>query len=257
MLKIKFPLQTNQRYYSIHFKYLLNLLKFGGCDISYYTRKDDALILNIEGKEFNFDYWDDALKENTSNLPGFKFHCIQENVTTFAFSPVSFYDWGNYSFLRSQINYGAKGNISYRQRPYANAQKRRMVVRQLLQQNFGDLLLTPIPQEDYWREINNCLVTICVPGFCNNMLDRGQFQYMALGACTISPKLPEVLPFGYRIIAGSHYLKCADDYSDLVDIVQWCKENSAACIAIGLRAKALFLATSTPSKLINWIITKL
>ena len=85
------------------------------------------------------------------------------------------------------------------------------------------------------------------------MLDRGQFQQMAFGACTISPEIPEWLPFHRRFIRDEHYVVCNTDFSDLLEKIEWCRENRSRCKAIGYNAARLFSETSTPRILIKWI----
>ena len=76
---------------------------------------------------------------------------------------------------------------------------------------------------------------------------------MAFGCCTISTRILTRLPYGRRLDPGVHYLKCKDDWSDLVEKVEWCKANREKCRKIGENAKRLFLETSTPDKVWTWI----
>ena len=128
----------------------------------------------------------------------------------------------------------------------------------LLKGNLKNVKTKCLPNQiDYWMDINKCLVSVCVPGATNNMLDRGQWQYMAFGCCTISPILPELLPFDKKLIPDVHYIRCKDDYSDLLEKIEWCKQNREKCIEIGRNAKKLFLETSTPEKIVEWVTLKL
>jgi hypothetical protein len=97
------------------------------------------------------------------------------------------------------------------------------------------------------------LVHVCVPGARNDILDRGQLQAMAFGCCTISPVLADCLAWNKELVPGVHYLSCANDYSDLIEKIEWCKSNRDKCIEIGQNAKILFQETSVPSKLLEWI----
>jgi hypothetical protein len=257
VLDIKFPEKLNQRYYNIHFAYLLGIFQYSDCKINYYRREDEALIVNINNQDYLFDYGDSTTKGDGVSLFKFKFHCIEENNKTFAFTPVSFYDWNLYKKLKTEIKYQAKGVISCRQRPYGNALSRRSYVQRLLKSKFDNVVIPQISHIHFLEEISNSLVSVCVPGYSNNILDRGQLQCLALGACTISPNLPEILPYGKTLIAGVHYLECKDNYSDLVELINWCKKNRSKCIEIGENAKGLFEETSTPKKLCEWIKGKL
>ena len=99
----------------------------------------------------------------------------------------------------------------------------------------------------------SCLVSVCVPGQRKDILDRGQFQYMAFGACTISPKLNIMLPYMNVLIPGVHYVECKYDYSDLIEKIEWCRQNRAECIEIGQNVKKLFHAASTPYAIWTWM----
>ena len=114
-----------------------------------------------------------------------------------------------------------------------------------------------------WNKDKNCLVIpwllastaaiVCVPGARNDMLDRGQGQQMFFGACTISPKLKTRLSYDRKIFRGILYVEGKPDYSDLIQKIEWVKENQEHAIQIGKTARKLFLETSTPEKQIEWI----
>lgn len=261
MKKVKFPINNGQRYYDIHFKYIENIFKYLDYDIEYYLAKDDELTIILNNKKILFDYWDSDEcryldRKDIDYI--FKFHYNYSKKyenKVFSFTPISFYDWNNYFELERKIVYQADGYISNRQVPYGGALERRRNVQKLLKANFSNVETKVINQMAFWTDIENILVSVCIPGFCNNMLDRGQLQYMAYGACTISPKLPEVLPFGKCLFPDIHYIQCKDDYSDLVDIIK--NLNKYKCIEIGLNAKQLFLNTSTPKNLETWILNNI
>ena len=159
-------------------------------------------------------------------------------------------------------------DISCRQRPYAGALERRIKVQKLLKDSFPNTGYAPgqscnvltdiVDQVRYWREINEIECAVFVPGYCNNIWDRGQAQYMAFGCYTISPSLPEVLPFNRLIIPGVHYAQCKDDYSDLVDLIMQKRLNSnqSSYKEIGENAKKLFQETCTPEAIGKWIKSK-
>ena len=277
--------ETNQRYWDIHFLYVLNIFKYLKCNITYSYRPD--FIVTINGKDFLFDYWDKS-DVQPSNLPIFKFHCVQETNRVFCFPPVSFYDWDRYYKLEKDIKYNPLSSfwISSRQVPYGDAIERRTMVQAKLQKLVDDndrlnkkhgwivkdrdrykILTGFIHQEDYWKEINNIDIAVFVPGHHNNMIDRGHLQYLSFGCLTISPDLPECLPFGKKLIGydmwpqliptrtGCHYLKCKDDYSNLLNIIMWKGIHSFVhpFVEIGMNAKTLFKETCTPEAIGQWI----
>jgi len=249
VFKIIFPEFRNQRYWRIHFEYVLNIFKYLKCDILYQNRAQD-FIVTIDGQDFFFDHADYTNVERKDfNLPTFKFHCLNSSN---AFSPVSFGDWDQYYSLKDKLTYNGVGYLTSRQRPYAGALQRRTDVQNLLKKHFK-VQTVLLDQKLYLKEVSRILTSVFVPGYCNNMLDRAQFQYMALGCATISPNLPEMLPFNQVLIPGKHYIRCKDDYSDLVDIVKGAACEQDYLKGIGNNAKKLFEETSTPEKLGEWI----
>jgi len=255
-VKILFPKYCGQRYWTMQYKYILNMFIYAGCEVVFYPYKDN-FFLNIDGKDFFVDIAEYPTP-NDYKIPTLKFHCHKEEGNAIPFSPMSFDNWEEFYNLSKTVKYNAKGFISSRQRIYGNAIERRTKIQALLKNAYGAQTETGIiDKSNYFKEISNCLVPVCVPGQNNNLLDRGQFQYMGLGACTISPNLPEILPYSKTLIAGEHYIRCKEDYSDLFTLIEWCRNNTNKCIEIGENAKQLFLNTSTPNKLIEWIETKL
>jgi hypothetical protein len=229
-------------------------LKESNCNISYEAR--DGFVVTIEEKNFLFDYSDSPIPVDC-HLPVFKLHCIKENSKIFSFPPVNFNQWSDYVKFSDLIKYKAVGDISFRQRHYGNAKERRNYVKMMLESKYRNILTTQLAQFTYWFDIDNLFLAVFVPGFNNNMLDRAQFQYMAFGCCTISPRLPEILPFGNCLIPNEHYIMCRDDYSDLIDLIEFyscCKE---ACFEMGQNAKKLFANTSIPLQIMKWIESKL
>lgn len=256
--------EMHARYYKTYYGYVLESLKNVRANVEFCSDTsigECKFKMYINDIEIVIDYSDFlTLADNHSHYPFyFKFH-HSENIhdvepNLFAFSPTSFYDWNQYNFLKNELIYSCNSNIILnRQVPYGNATVRRKKVQlMLLNQYKSDVQIKRIDQVAFWKEIKNCLVSVCVPGGRPNMLDRGQFQYMALGACTISPYIINNLPYNKKLIPGIHYICCKDDYSDLIDKIEWCKSNRNKCIEIGQNAQQLFLETSTPEKLWEWV----
>ena len=92
-----------------------------------------------------------------------------------------------------------------------------------------------------------------MPGQNNGMLDRAQLQYMFFGCCTLSPILPEILPYQKQFIPNVHYVPLQDDYSDLYEKIEWVKQNRRKCIKIGYNAKELCKENLNPVALVRWI----
>jgi len=263
-MTIYFPKDTGQKYYASHYSFLFNLLKFLNLDIELYNpdpRTNNSFIFRIDKKRILIDYGDHhfiAEDWHEFNIQ-FRFHYLikahGDLSGIFPLTPISFYDWNRYTNLQNEINYTCNTDkILNNQIPGATARQKRVRIQQMLRDKYHADLDTEITdKETFWKKINECLISVCVPGARNDILDRGQFQYMAFGACTISPPLDITLPFWRQPQADTHYLACSPDYSDLIDIIERCREEREKCRMIGQRAKELFLSTSTPDKKWEWI----
>jgi hypothetical protein len=254
------------RYYNVHIKYVLNLLVKGGVKLdmvsatNFEIRSHLGFDCIINGYLCRFDF-NDHEECNLKNIDKykiyFKFHynyLSSYNPIIYPFSPVNFHEWDLYERLLGEIKYKATGKVLNNQLAHGNAINRRNMVSKILTDNFNEILdRNRYPTETFFKLINSALVIVCVPGARNNMLDRGQFQQMAFGACTISPKLVTCLSYHKKLIPDVHYIECKSDYSDLVEKIKWVMKNKDMAIHIGNNAKELFLQTSTPDKQIEWI----
>lgn len=251
-------------YQKTHISYFTNLLKSAGCYVeeSFYTMDVGAcaFVVSINGKIILIDFSDfqdvhPLVNQYDICLKYHKSIDISYPSNVFSFSPISFYNWIAYEKLQSNIRYQANNMILNMQRAYGNAVERRKYVKKILIDSkfypniFTDILL----QNDFWKAINNCLVGVFVPGARNDILDRGQFEYMAFGCCTISPKLTDCIAFEKKLEPDIHYVQCKDDYSDLIDKIQYVYDNKLKAMEIGTNVKKLFSETSMPSKLVDWI----
>jgi hypothetical protein len=262
--------QQFHRYYSTHHKYVLNILMRSDNSIrpqppqKFQINKKLFFETTMGGKRVGFDISDhENLSITEEQLKSFhavfKFHYARMHYdipNIHSFSPINFYSWNQFDDLAKHINYApnAKKKILNNQTARAAAKERRTIVSQMLSEKYGsevDFSITD--QIEYWKKINGSLVSICVPGARNDMLDRGQGQYMFFGACTISPRLVTRLSWDKEIIPNEHYVECKPDYSDLIDKIEWCRNNLGECKRIGDNAKSLMMSTSTPSKQIEWI----
>jgi len=261
---IYFPKYTGQKYYASHYYFLFNLLKFLNLDIDLCNpepRVGNSFIFRIDKKRILIDYGDHHLiaKDWQDFDIQFRFHYSEKAhgdlSGVFPLTPISFYDWDRYKNFQNEINYTCNTNkILNNQKPGATAMERRIRIQKILKQRYHTEFDTKITdKETFWKKINDCLVSVCVPGARNDILDRGQFQHMAFGACTISPPLDITLPFGSQPQTGVHYLTCSPDYSDLIDVIEYCRANRDRCQMIGQQAKELFFSTSTPDKIWKWI----
>lgn len=263
MNEILFPHRSTQRYYDSHYRFLLDILKAEGQEIKFYddTRSERGFKVVINKRRVLVDFGDHGIvaKDWREFDVNFRYHYSKQKhgglENTYPLTPISFYDWKEYTNLQKEIEYICNTDkILNNQRPGATAMERRTRIQKILKNKYdSDFDIDITDKKTFWKKINNCLVSVCVPGARNDILDRGQFQYMAFGACTISPPIDIELPYWRKLEAGVHYLNCRADYSDLIDIIEYCKDNRDKCRAIGRQAKQLFLDTSIPTKVWGWV----
>jgi hypothetical protein len=257
------------RYYNTHFKYVRNLLGEAGCNVklvpasNFENYSRTCFEMKVNGVLVAIDFSDhlkvsipeDKIKKYAVI---FKFHYNHDlhsgYKNMYPFSPVNFQSWSLYKKAIANVNYKASGLILCKQQPGGAALERRKYVQGLLHVKYGNMFDKSIqPEFDFYMKINQALVSVCVPGARNDMLDRGQGQYLALGCCTISPKLVTVLSFNQQLVPGTHYIECKPDYSDVVEKVEWVRSNPEKAIQIGKNAKQIFEKTSLPKIQVEWI----
>ncbi len=205
------------------------------------------------GKTIMFNYHDHkSLPNNYKNVD----ICLKTQYTDtyleddriMPWSQISFTDWKKFYKQRNSIKYTAQSNIILNnQVPYGNAKERRTYVQNLLKKRYdSDVLTKKLPQDHFFNLINSSLVYVHVPGHSNNMIDRAHVQMFAFGMCVITTEIPVTFPNDKKPLPGIHYIKCKDDYSDLINLIEWCKDNRNRCIEIGNNAKVLFDESLSP-----------
>ncbi len=259
---------TAHRYYASHFASVLGVLREAGCRIAFFeptlSHQSSRTHFHLECGRASLlfdisDYHDTSVGAEIAQSDAvFKFHYSRALHSCypkiFAFSPVSFHNWSEYRGLVREIEYRAKGLVLCNQTPHTQNAARRRYVRSLLRETYGpqfDGTLTT--QIEFWRKIEHALISVCVPGARLDILDRGQLQYMAFGACTVSPRLSIDLPNSEPLIPDFHYLECRSDWQDLVEKIEWARTHAQQCVEIGLNAKALFARALTPEALFQWV----
>lgn len=186
---------------------------------------------NLPARFINYDYT--FKTQLTDSCQGIGF----ENV--FSWPQISFHDMTQIP----KIEYTANSDIILNnQRPYGNAKERRTTIQSLLKNKYHDKVLIrhTYPQNDFFKLVSNCLTYVHVPGYYNNMIDRAHVQMFALGCCMITTYIPTIFPNNLRPIPGIHYVKCKDDYSDLIECIEWIRQNKTTAIEIGQNAMKLF-----------------
>jgi len=196
-IEVLFPSNPKNKikYYDVHYKYLLNiLLEVSKNNLNNMTVETKELS-QLEGNCFEMyinnvqvviDFFDhlSVYKKLKEVSVCFKYHYSREHHrkygNLFPLGPISFHNWDNYGQLHKNIIYSCNNDIVLNnQRPGGNAFERRKKVQELLRTTYGSSIDTRWykNQNDFWYLINNCLVSVCVPGARNDMLDRGHFQY--------------------------------------------------------------------------------
>ncbi len=160
-----------------------------------------------------------------------------------------------YQHIRNNFNYVPGDAILNKQFPNGAAVDRRNNVHALLLNNFDNIDIdAKTDQSDFWRQHENCLVSVCVPGATNNMVDRGQMELMGLGVCTISPRLDTIFTYNKLLEPDIDYIQCKDDYSDLVEKIEYLQVNKDVCKKIGDNAQLFFNNHYAPENYWQWIL---
>lgn len=273
-LRLPKPTRTVRKYeYEHHYEFIRKYAALAGINVTLcdptptvYCGDPVHFSMEVDGQQVLVDYSDhEALACPTTKLPTLKFHynssLHQAFSNVFPVGPMlDIADLDNYraffKLCKADLYQGQGEAILNCQRPYGNAKERRRNVQRILTQHFprtADVRYLRNQQLHFWNKHRDCLVAVCVPGARNNMLDRGHYEQMGLGVCVISPNIPTVLPNAKQLQAGVHYIRCKDDYSDLVDLVKWCQQNRSKCREIGTKAKALFFENCTPEHYWSWV----
>lgn len=204
----------------------------------------------------NYDVW---YKTQTTSS-----HVPYGNVQPFP--PVTFSDWRRYRELEKTIRYSAASEtilcvhnlrISTATEQWTDdLRRRRHLVSELLHCQYGDLVDDKFAgQVEYWSKASKSLVSVHVPGLWNNMLGSSQLQLFAFGVCTISPYIHTWVSDEGPPVPNEHYIVCRDDYSDLVERIEWCRSNKEDCRRIGVAAKLFFQSHCLPESIMRTLGT--
>jgi hypothetical protein len=276
MTEILFPDQyLKQRHGFIHIKFILDYLKrCKEIDIKLVNKNDKVFIASpvisilLNGKQVLINYSDFYYNNENyqKNVPVFKFHYYKKfhdkinnifPIGTLIVNNFQVSSLDDFFSIRKEFRYDPGDAIMNKQIPRNQNVKRRNKVKKIIKENFEHFDLEGNDdQKVFWKKHENCLVAVCVPGSLNDMLDRGQNELMALGVCTISPKIKTILPYGKELIPKIDYIACANDYSDLEQKIKWCYENKDECKRIGDNARLMFDSFCVPEKYLGWLEKK-
>jgi hypothetical protein len=278
--KLLFPIEYKQHKYKlIHFDFFIQYAKHAGINVELVDSNDtvfisdDKLIFSctFNGKQFIVDYADHSYKNWISdfdNIPYFKFQTTISNRIGIPLGPpmVGVKKQGSkgatlteYFTCRNSFNYVPGYKILSKQLPNGAATDRRNYVHQILLDKFNNSVDIDAndDQIDFWKLHETCLVSVCVPGATNNMVDRGHIEQIGLGVCTISPYLTTLFPGNTELTPGTHYIQCKDDYSDLIQIIEELQRDKGLSKYIGDNAKRFYNTFYTPSIYWKWIVENL
>jgi hypothetical protein len=218
-----------------------------------------TFMCKIDKKEVYFDFSDDSQNVLPAGRPLFKFHYVSSKhsceMDVFPFSPVSFYNWVEYSKMVFFRKYDCLTNkIMNNQVAYANAQKRRTHVQTLLKgEKDLDVDFTIYIQRIYWEKCLDSCMHVLVPGFSEAMVDRSHMQMLGLGVPFITPEISETFPYHQKLIPGDHYISCNRDYSDLIGKIKENMVKKDYLLSISHSSQKFFNDTSTSKALFEWV----
>lgn len=272
-----FPSESEgHKYNLIHFRFFVQYAKIAGITVEMIPSDDRVFIPEnqlvfscvVNDQQVIIDYADHSTR-NWKNLypdiPYFKFQTTATNprdLIPLGPPMVGVKRIGTkgatmreYNHVRYHYNYEPGSAILCKQLPNGAATERRHHVHKLLKENFDNVdVAADSDQLEFWQAHENCLAAVCVPGATNNMVDRGHLELMGLGVCTVSPELRTLFPRYSQLTANHHYIQCADDYSDLVDILKRLEKNPAICRRTGANARQFYEKYYTPERYWQWIL---
>lgn len=258
--------------YATHYMFVRKYAELAGIEVKISGRTDKIYCgqgtyfsVLIDDRQVLFDYSDhEPMSCSLNEAPCFKFHynlaVHRDMAFVFPVGPmldiVDIPMYEKFFALCDERVYSCNSDtIINCQRAWLGAKERRKRVQKMLKEKYGRLADTSFTsgQEMFWNKHRNCLLAVCVPGARNNMLDRGHYEQTALGICVVAPPIDTHLPFNRQLVAGEHFLECKPDYSDLLEIIEWTKDNRDACRIIGENAYMLFRDHCRPKNYWSWV----
>jgi len=275
--KILFPkrVSVKSNEYNHHYLFIKKYAELVGIEVEIINPTDKVWCSNpfsilIDGKQVLIDYSDHPQihRRYNTDIPYFKYHFTEgvheKQINMVPIGPMlDLKDLDTYryffDFIKQDIYNPSKSDIVLSiQRPHHNALQRRSKVQKMLKDAYGDKAITVEDfvlgdQRRFWSRHKDCLVEVAVPGARNDLEDRGAFESLAMGICIIHPHITTILPYHKKLINGEHCIECKPDYSDLIEKIEWCKQNRNECKRIGNNAKKLFQDYCKPSSYWQWI----
>ena len=107
--------------------------------------------------------------------------------------------------------------------------------------------------QDYYKRLETCFASLNITGASRYTQDSAPIENMLLGVCVISNTFDIKLPFNKQLIAGKHYIRIEDDYSDINERIMYAFNNREEVKSIGTAAYDLLNETIVPEKRVEWI----
>jgi len=280
--QILFPIKTSiirNNEYDHHYKFIYKYAKLNNINITTVSQSNNNKVfcnklffsILIDNEQTIIDYSDHTkLSGNkyVTKVPYFKFHYsekIHENHKgVYPIGPMlDIIDYNNYNYFFNYIkqnNYFPEKNdmILNLQRPRYRAFVRRSEVQHMLKRKYRNMVKTVLDfkeddQKYFWHQHKCCLLAVSVPGARNNMLDRGHLEEFLMGVAVISPKIITMLPNNTKLIPNVHYIECKNNYSNLINIIEYYKKNKKKLKEIGNNAKKILWNCYNPKNYWKWI----
>ena len=281
MTNLTFPNNyLDHKYSQIHFSFFLQYAELAQININYIDESDTVFIGQqnkllfsclINGKQVIIDYSDNQKHDwinDYKDIIYFKFQKTQFSSTkAIPLGPpivciknqnIKNENILSYFQYKNKFNYNPGKKVLCKQLPNGSATDRRNYVHGLMSKNLKEYDIDYHDNQlTFWDKHQDGCISVCVPGFSNNIIDRGQMELFGLGVCTISPKLDTQLSYNTLAIPGIHYIQCKDDYSNLISIIHMLQKNYEYAKTVGNNAQILFNKCYTPVRYWKWITQNL
>ena len=252
------------RYYRSHIRYPINLLSYPYNNVQYVTGPNSLefeepiynnnFFLTVNNQRILIDFSDHLKLLNVEeDIPYFKFH-VKENMSEYLnpFPPISFYDWKEFFYKLVKQDFQKnprKGKIMFRSTPKGAAIERRREVHDILETHFREnrkmLLTNIVPQRRYFNDFKHTYLNVVIPGARKDMVDRSHMQCFGMGVPVVSPFLTTLLPYRAKWIPNEDYILIKDDFSDLIERIEWAKDNPNIVQEVAKNAQRKFLKYCT------------
>ena len=228
---------------------------------------DTCVAFSLDGRQGIINYTDGPVEGinffRTCNVPVFSITAGSDSEFH-NFPPCSFYNWS--ACYDSGHQWSLSNTVAHRQTIRDNpaihpphsmgCQRLRRHALEIIQACGLSTQTDLLRPWDFLRLGQKCLVSVHVQGTYEQSLDRAQWQQMAFGVPTVSPRIA-CSPCGVPLIPGVHYIEVNPDLSDLAGVLHWCDANRDDVITVGANARTFFRDNGTPHAILDYMKGKL